>query len=77
MADTGMVGEGRVDEGTVDEDRVVDGKVGDGRIIGSCLGSAKANFSVLGRPQPCRAFVAFSHHSHLQCTEPVQVSMNS
>ena len=46
-----MVGEARVDEGTAGEDRVVDGNVGDGRMIGSCLGSVKANFDVLSRPQ--------------------------
>ena len=54
MTDMGMVDEGKVDEGTAGEDRVVDGNVGDGRMIGSCLGSVKANFDVLVRPQPCR-----------------------
>ena len=69
----GMADMGRVDEGTAGEDRVVDGNVGDGRMIGSCLGSVKANFDVLVRPQPCRAAVSFPHQSHVPCTEPVQV----
>ena len=73
MADMGMVDEGKVDEGTAGEDRVVDGNVGDGRMIGSCLDSVKASFEVIIRPQPCGAVVAFSHQSHVPCTEPDQV----
>ena len=67
----GMADMGRVDEGRVGEDRVVDGNVGDGRMIGSCLGSVKASFDVLIRPQPCGAVVAFPHQSHVPCTEPL------
>ena len=74
----GRVGEGMADEGTFDEgmageDRVVDGNVGDGRMIGSCLGSVKASFDVLIRPQPCGAVVALPHQSHVPCTEPLQL----
>ena len=71
----GMADMGIVDEGTAGEDRVVDGNVGDGggQMIGSCLGRVKANFNVLGSPQPCGAVVAFPHQSHVPCTEPVQV----
>ena len=43
-----MAGEDRVGEDRVGEDMVVDGKVGDGQMIGSCLGSVKAIFDVLG-----------------------------
>ena len=43
-------------------------------MIGSCLGSVKASFDVLVRPQPCGAVVAFPHQSHVPCTEPLQVS---
>ena len=68
MVDKSMVGESRVDEGTVVEHRVGDGKVGDDRIIGSCLGSVKATFCVLARPQPC-AVVASPHESHVPCPE--------
>ena len=70
MADMGRVDEGRVDDGTAGEDRVVDGNVDDGRMIGSCIGSVKANFDVLVRPQPCGTVVAFPHQSHVPCTEP-------
>ena len=73
MTDMGMVDEGKVHEGTAGEDRVVDGNVDDGRMIGSCLGSVKASFDVLVRPQPCRAVVAFPHQSHVPCTEPLQL----
>ena len=59
----GMADMGMVDKGTAGEDRVVDGNVGDGRMIGSCLGSVKANFDVLVRPQPCGAVVAFPHRA--------------